>query len=885
MNKIRMSIEEIIKKYELDFNEYVVSNSIIDEKVNEKYTEFMEKEKNNMSNLKLKRFVIDNQEGIGKEEFVLYTLSYYNELIEALKEVQKNPKKEELYRFGINSVQEFNNYTEYEKNKYNKFKKAFQDFDYIIAKEQYQPEYKDRSIYCEDAKYYLGKRNEKKKVERMKHIKEELKEIKHNDLTGYEVVWSLLTAKEKTNIYDSDSLNKEFFKLCINKYIMKEYNILAKDIDNVVKNEGLMENVYKEVDKSSDYTNIAKSAAETKPEYVDIDKFLMYAGIRIIALNESGNEFEDTKELEFFKKILETVRKNIKTEKRKEIDVYAKCKKIDTFNFSKKEIDKSLRRYQNDKYINSNEINEIRELMFKGKQNLSETDINLDILFDKDELKWLLFSNDENFEYLKNKFSEKEIISEGIRSLKRGIFDVECRNVIEGLTRMNLLDKETIYELYEGKAIKSEEINYILNFMNLEDIVDINKMLQLYEERDKNKKSEEMYSNYLKYNKEVSNESNKNEEGISKYSEVLMEKLAENYDENSREEYIQRLENFYQEGMLDLRSIISWEDQNIVVNFLKDKILNIRALILLKNKGVITEQYFQDLFGEILLGDEVTDEFRMDSYKKGLVSDDYIAKAYIEGLISKKELKELIELGKISKENNIIKAKLHEEFLEKLNNTIDVNSGEHDRKIDLSDVKKFNGRINGPSTIQPGKKYYGKTTKIIKATQRENYFKLFGAAYYTDKIRVDLNGAFSDYDFYIIPDENGEIGENSVIIAERYYNDRKLQDEYAVDNRTYFFRCEDFVDSLTKDETSTNKRMFRVNHKLSQKNKKGTWAQKVKEAIAKTMLGDDLSEYSESNANKIIEQKLKSFYTEKELSAINEKCDEIDYGLHDEELR
>ena len=29
------------------------------------------------------------------------------------------PKKEELYRFGINSVQEFNNYTEYEKNRLN----------------------------------------------------------------------------------------------------------------------------------------------------------------------------------------------------------------------------------------------------------------------------------------------------------------------------------------------------------------------------------------------------------------------------------------------------------------------------------------------------------------------------------------------------------------------------------------------------------------------------------------------------------------------------------------------------------------------------------------------------------------------------------------------
>ena len=178
--------------------------------------------------------------------------------------------------------------------------------------------------------------------------------------------------------------------------------------------------------------------------------------------------------------------------------------------------------------------------------------------------------------------------------------------------------------------------------------------------------------------------------------------------------------------------------------------------------------------------------------------------------------------------------------------------------------------------------------KIINPGKREEYFSLFKAAYYTNRIKVDVESSFYDYDFYIIPDDHGEIGESSVIIAERYYKNREQQDAYVAENATYFFRCDDLVENLTKGDTIANKRVFKVNHKLASEDenksfiKNGSWAKNVKEAVAKTMLGSDLSEYTETQSKMIINQKLKSFYTKDELKEIDKLGEEIDFGIYNE---
>ena len=178
---------------------------------------------------------------------------------------------------------------------------------------------------------------------------------------------------------------------------------------------------------------------------------------------------------------------------------------------------------------------------------------------------------------------------------------------------------------------------------------------------------------------------------------------------------------------------------------------------------------------------------------------------------------------------------------------------------------------------------------MIDPNERESLFSLLKAGK-PNKVEISETSPFYNYEFYIIPDESGKVNLNSVIIAERIYEEKEehiknpnTTIKYATDNATYFFKYKDLMvlsNYLKKDDAikETKNIIFKANHTLANDKRNGHWAASVIYGVAKTMLSSDLKEYSKDNQRKIIVEKLSKVYTYDELEKILDKGSSIDSG-------
>lgn len=178
---------------------------------------------------------------------------------------------------------------------------------------------------------------------------------------------------------------------------------------------------------------------------------------------------------------------------------------------------------------------------------------------------------------------------------------------------------------------------------------------------------------------------------------------------------------------------------------------------------------------------------------------------------------------------------------------------------------------------------------MIDPNERESLFSLLKAGK-PNKVEISETSPFYNYEFYIIPDESGKVNLNSVIIAERIYEEKEehiknpnTTIKYATDNATYFFKYKDLMvlsNYLKKDDAikETKNIIFKANHTLANGKRNGHWAASVIYGVAKTMLSSDLKEYSKDNQRKIIVEKLSKVYTYDELEKILDKGSSIDSG-------
>ena len=249
-----------------------------------------------------------------------------------------------------------------------------------------------------------------------------------------------------------------------------------------------------------------------------------------------------------------------------------------------------------------------------------------------------------------------------------------------------------------------------------------------------------------------------------------------------------------------------------------------------------------------------------DLYKRNLIFEEDLRKMADDGLVRKNTMERLINsrtLKELERNSAIVLRGLNN--LTKKNNDI-----YYDRNAGILETEK---------TKSTGK-------YIIDPNEREKFIRLLKA--YKANTDLNIDSPFYNYEFYVIPDESGTLGLNSVVIAERYYEDKDTEIRFAMNNATYFFKYKDLMvlGNLRKSEMTKERQniVFTANHVMANEKREGRWATGVIASVAKTMISSDLREYNKTNQRKIIQQKLSEVYTTQELMDILSMASDIDLG-------
>lgn len=103
------------------------------------------------------------------------------------------------------------------------------------------------------------------------------------------------------------------------------------------------------------------------------------------------------------------------------------------------------------------------------------------------------------------------------------------------------------------------------------------------------------------------------------------------------------------------------------------------------------------------------------------------------------------------------------------------------------------------------------------------------------KINMSDKSAFADYEFYYLPEVNGAIIPDSIVMAERYYKNKDEQDSDSIyGNATYLFKFKDLARIFNKssneieriNKTNCDKSAVRLNHGKN-------WAKRFRRKVIK----------------------------------------------------
>ena len=315
-------------------------------------------------------------------------------------------------------------------------------------------------------------------------------------------------------------------------------------------------------------------------------------------------------------------------------------------------------------------------------------------------------------------------------------------------------------------------------------------------------------------------------------------------------------------SLADLEQIMPEKDMGIRLR----EIILINALL---KEGKISKEVVE----QILLIDNITYDELMALILKGAISENKIVDLYMQGRIFDVDFEEMLNNGIISHEEFFAatelrtQEKLEETSAIKLSPILKNIPNKKDIIIDVESEKE-----EDDDWFKANKDNRRKT--LIHPAVRYEYLEKLGAKK-ADVLDIDEDNAFYNYEFFVIPDKNGELNLNSVVIAERFYKDKETQDEYALDNATYFFQYKDLMvnSNLSKQEMTKEREkiVFRANHRS------GSWAIRVLYNIAQTMASSNFKEIKnkDAKAHRALDE-LDKIYSHEKFMSILDLAGEID---------
>ena len=718
-------------------------------------------------------------------------------------------------------------------------------------------------------------------LKRFKEIDEDFIKDDETKTIGLEYFLQSIVISDFNNIFPNEQIGDNMRTLILENQVIKN-NIKTRTELETLKNENYDE--YENLIEKTQFHNILsdiKNLLRKYIKYVNIDNLLAISAYRFEeSLENDLIPYERANDVKIIlNKLIRHIKNNtvfhFSLQDRKDNSYDLK-----DIEYSVSDIKNFINRFTDDSYIKKSQIEEYKNKIDSEEITLFDLDPQyVKICFSSSELEKVAKLNSQNLQYVSTILQwNKDKILDAIK------FQKNCTvELLKDFMTQKIICPNDIISLYKDNIIDIEYIKNLKEYSNFSNEISTSELISLYDNYNKNKSQENNSTNYTRYlnlYKEIL--LNDNPKETEKYSLKLMEQMVENYDKNHIDTHITQLEEFYKQGLLTLNTIIEWNDPSVIETFLtdlyKENIIQLNDVKKFVKNGNLPFEYIKQLVWE----ENINYEERLKLLEEGWIPEEEIFELYSKALIREDDLLKLSQKSIISKQKT----------LDIINNTQLQDLEEHShlvlvignelQKIKRDDSLYFNEEKNTSSKSS-------KTKLMIDPNEREALFSLLKAGK-PNKVEISETSPFYNYEFYIIPDESGKVNLNSVVIAERIYEEKEENIKnlnktikYATDNATYFFKYKDLMvlsNYLKKDDAikETKNIIFKANHTLATDKRNGHWAASVIYGIAKTMLSSDLKEYSKDNQRKIIVEKLSKVYTYDELEKILDKGSSIDSG-------
>ena len=809
--------------------------------------EFMN-EFNNKKNTqeKIKQFLIEREAYIDKEKLVLLLAENYRQRIEFNDSAifkGGEPKNQSNKDFNIPE-------NLYLQTKFKKLLKLLEGTEIILTVYLYDEQEERYKVKVIDSRKFTGKNNEQglKNSKRFDAIEASFNGEGPIKEFGWEYIIQGIILSDLEHVFPSRKFGNRLRTMILENSIIKgglktvhELESL-KTAENQEKYSYLLESV-----NFSEILSEIKITLKEYSEYIDIDKLLVIAAYRFNRLLEDGNV--DSKDniyvYNIIQKILESVKNSnttisCKLENRLDQHTYENV----YARYSVKDIKKCLSQFTDNVYVTTKEIEEYKNKVNNRELNLTQIEADkVDVIFSKQDLEEISTLSVENLIYV---------------------------------FRKNGWDTSKIIELYETNKISLDDVKYLKEHIDMSYIVNFKKLNSYYMQAEEKPEDEEIlkaYNRYLGLYKEILISDKQQED--KEYLNLVMEQIIECFE---GKEYEEAIKNYYTQGVITLGAIVEWSDKDIVTKLFDEGIINLEDIRKVGPK--LGYDYMHNLYKILVYRPEIEYDKRIEYIESGLVDPEDVIKLYNYGLIMDDDLIKLAQKSVLSLEEtqqNIDNRQLEDRIKTARAKALgwsDTNVLFH---IDGLEKKQNQGVMY--TGISDGNTQH-KERLIINPTVRQEYIEKLGL--YRIETECSEDNPFYHYEFYATPDESGAIGANSVIIAERYYQNKYDEKTFATSNATYFFKYKDFLvlSNLQKRDMIKEREgmVFRANHIIATNGKRGTWAENVLQNVLKLMLGADLVHLSEKERRKRITERMSQMYLREECDAILDLCKQIDFG-------
>ena len=539
------------------------------------------------------------------------------------------------------------------------------------------------------------------------------------------------------------------------------------------------------------------------------------------------------------------------------------------FPYSYSDAEALIRRIDEEtlEYTSKEDVEKIKDFIVQGG-NIGNLDVeeikalNM-IQITKDELEEIMKTSEENYAFgiVLLDLSEDKILEYAKTS-----GDNWSDTLTKHLYQENKITVDSVIELYYLGKVNAEFFKEFIEETKISSKINLQTINNLYI-NSKNEKDNKDIKNKL--NKQIElykvlNLDEKEKEELEEASEDLIYELAENFDKDNQD-----LMFYYENGLITLSTVAQWAGDSEIEKLYQESTIQMQDVEELYNRGLLKQKTIEKL----ILNSKPEYSELLAYVFLGYISENKIEDMYMSGKIFDETLYDMAKEG-------VIPANKYLELTEKRSKEVLEKNAKIKLEPDLYNIPDKKIRINEISEKNDNILSYGyagkiqKNKEIIDPEARLELFKRLGAMK-ANAIIEDSNNAFINYEFFVIPNEEGEPDANSVVIAERFYKDKEIKDEFSTENATYFFKYKDLMvnSNLSKKEMIEERKniIFTANHRI------GSWAVSVLNKIAQTRASSDFKDYKKGDkrATRVIDE-LRKMYTNKQIESILKQVKEID---------